>query len=126
MPHVAPRENLIVEGAGGVLVPINKKQKMIDLMSHLRLPVLLVARTALGTINHTLLSLVALRSERIEIRGVIMVGKENRDNRDAVEHYGDVQVVGLVPPLKRLSRASLQKVFAQRFDAQALRPAQPR
>jgi dethiobiotin synthetase len=95
-------------------------------MSHLRLPVLLVARTALGTINHTLLSLVALRSERIEIRGVIMVGKENRDNRDAVEHYGDVQVVGLVPPLKRLSRASLQKVFAQRFDAQALRPAQPR
>ncbi len=63
-------------------------------MRHLKLPVLLVARTALGTINHTLLSLAALRSAGLPVRGVIMVGKPNLDNRKAIERYGDIQVVG--------------------------------
>ena len=58
---------------------------------------LLVARTALGTINHTLLSLAALRAARLDVRGVIMVGKPNLENRKAIERYGKVQVVGLVP-----------------------------
>ena len=66
MPDIGAKENLIVEGAGGALVPINETQLMTDLMRHLGLPVLLVARTALGTINHTLLSLAALRSARLE------------------------------------------------------------
>ena len=74
------RENLIVEGAGGALVPINDTQLMTDLMRHLKLPVLLVARTALGTINHTLLSLAALRAARLDIRGVVMVGKKQRES----------------------------------------------
>ena len=67
-PHSRPG-NLIAEGAGGVLVPINRTQLMTDLMRHLNLPVLLVARTSLGTINHTLLSLAALRAARLDIRG---------------------------------------------------------
>ena len=75
VPRLAAREKLIVEGAGGALVPINGTQLMTDLMKHLRLPVLLVARTSLGTINHTLLSLAALRAARLNIRGVIMVGE---------------------------------------------------
>ena len=66
MPRLAANEALIVEGAGGALVPINRTQLMTDLMKHLKLPVLLVARTSLGTINHTLLSLAALRSARLE------------------------------------------------------------
>ena len=59
-------ESLIVEGAGGVLVPINETQLMTDLMRRLKLPVMLVCRSSLGTINHTLLSLAALRAARPE------------------------------------------------------------
>jgi len=118
-PRIAARENLIVEGAGGALVPINRTQLMTDLMRHLKLPVLLVSRTALGTINHTLLSLAALRAARLKIGGVIMVGKPNKENRRAIEHYGDVEVVGAVPLLKKLSRAALLAVFQRSFDRRA-------
>jgi dethiobiotin synthetase len=115
-PDIGVRENLVVEGAGGALVPINETQLMTDLMKHLGLPVLLVARTALGTINHTLLSLAALRSARLNVRGVVMVGKPNPDNRKAIEHYGKIRVVGGVPPLKKLARSSLLNAFHRNFD----------
>jgi dethiobiotin synthetase len=121
MPRITPRENLIVEGAGGALVPINETQLMTDLMRHLKLPVLLVARTALGTINHTLLSLAALRSARLPVRGVVMVGKPNLDNRKAIERYGDIQVVGIVPWVKKVDRRTLIKTFNDNFDRKAFR-----
>jgi len=116
LPNISPRENLIAEGAGGALVPINKTQLTTDLMKHLKLPVLLVARTSLGTINHTLLSIAALRAARLELRGVIMVGKPNRDNLKAIEHYGDVAVLGTLPFLAKLSRESLLRAFRANFD----------
>lgn len=116
IPALAPKENLIVEGAGGVLVPINETQLMADLMAHLKLPVLLVARTALGTINHTLLSLAALRAASLEIRGVILVGITNGENRKAIEQYGKVPVAGSITPLKTLSRRALLRVFQNNFD----------
>lgn len=116
MPEIGVRENLVVEGAGGALVPINETQLMTDLMKHLGLPVILVARTALGTINHTLLSLAAVRSARLNVRGVVMVGKPNADNRKAIEHYGKIRVVGAVPPLKKLDRRSLLNAFHKNFD----------
>jgi dethiobiotin synthetase len=119
LPKIPGAANLIAEGAGGVLVPINEKQLMVDLMAHLKLPVLLVARTALGTINHTLLSLEALRSAKLSVRGVIMVGKPNVENRNAIEHYGDAPVVGLLPPLAKLNRATLLKAFRAHFDRSA-------
>ncbi|HBA83606.1 MAG TPA: dethiobiotin synthase [Verrucomicrobia bacterium] len=65
-------ETLIVEGAGGVLAPIDEENFMIDLMKILNLPVVLVARSGLGTINHTLLTFQALRRARIEIRGIVL------------------------------------------------------
>jgi dethiobiotin synthase len=117
LPYVADRESLIVEGAGGVLVPINSGQLMADLMKQLGLPVLLVARTSLGTINHTLLSLAALRAAKLRVSGVIMVGKENRENRKAIEKYGDVRLVGWIPLLKKIDRAALLWVFKKEFDA---------
>jgi len=116
LPRIPAHENLIVEGAGGALVPINRRQFMTDLIRHLELPVLLVSRTALGTINHTLLSLAALRAARVEITGVVMVGKPNADNRKAIEYYGDIAVVGTVPFLKKISRAALLEVFQKHFD----------
>lgn len=116
MPRLPTCENLIVEGAGGVLVPINKKELMRDLMRRLRLPVLLVARSSLGTINHTLLSIAALRGAPLQFRGVVMVGAPNKENRKAIERYGDAQVVGIIPPLPKLNRATLIATFRKHFD----------
>jgi dethiobiotin synthase len=116
MPRIAARENLIAEGAGGVLVPINETQLMTGLMRHLRLPVLLVSRTSLGTINHALLSLAALRAARLDVRGVIMAGKPNAENRRAIEHYGEIPVVGAVPILKKIGHRALLGVFRRNFD----------
>jgi dethiobiotin synthase len=118
LPQIADSENLIVEGAGGALVPINSRQLMTDLMAHLNLPVLLVARTSLGTINHTLLSIAALRAARLDLRGVVMVGKENRENRAAIEHYGEIEIVGAVPPLAKVNRATLVRIFRKNFNRQ--------
>ncbi len=90
-------ERLVVEGAGGVLVPINDVDRMVDLMAALGLPVLVVARTALGTINHTLLTLEALRHRALPIAGVVMVGTASPDNRTAIERYGHTPVLGSMP-----------------------------
>ena len=116
LPKIPSADNLIVEGAGGVLVPLNDKALMIDLMARLNLPILLVARTVLGTINHTLLSLKALRGAKLEVSGVIMVGKKNIENRKAIEKYGEVAVVGWLPPLTELNRATLLKAYRAHFE----------
>jgi malonyl-CoA O-methyltransferase len=92
-----------VEGAGGVLVPINESQLMIDLMLALSFPVLVVARSGLGTINHTLLTLEALRSRKLDVAGVVMVGERNRDNSDAIERFGKTAVLGAMPYLQNLT-----------------------
>ena len=118
-PEIARTEALIAEGAGGALVPINRTQLMTNLMQHLGFPVLLVSRTALGTINHTLLSLAALRAARLDIRGVILVGKANIENRRAIEHYGEISVIGWLPFLKRLDRRALLAAYKRNFDRKA-------
>ena len=84
-PAVAPGRSLIVEGAGGLLVPLNDDALMIDLVDRLGLPVLLVARSGLGTLNHTLLSLEALVRRRL---GVVGVGRLQRHGHEALA--GDV------------------------------------
>jgi dethiobiotin synthase len=119
LPSIGTDQSVIVEGAGGVLVPVNDKQLMTDLIAHLKLPVLLVARTALGTINHTLLSIAALRSAHLDLRAVIMVGKPNVENRKAIEHYGSVAVIGTLAPLHRLNRRALINAFESDFDRTA-------
>jgi len=119
LPRTLKSENLIVEGAGGVLVPINERYLMVDLMKRLKLPVVLVSRTSLGTINHTLLSLAALRLAKLAIRGVVLVGKKNRENRLAIEQYGQVKVVGWVPFLRKIDRAALLRIFHNEFDRRA-------
>jgi dethiobiotin synthetase len=111
----------IVEGAGGVMVPLNERDLMLDLMRHLGLPVIVAARTALGTINHTLLTLASLRSAHLDIRGVVLIGAENIENRRAIEHYGNIRVIGHVPVLENIHRAALLDVFATGFDRTAFR-----
>ncbi|MDX5496658.1 MAG: dethiobiotin synthase [Wolbachia endosymbiont of Nomada fabriciana] len=102
--------NLIVEGAGGVLVPINKTTLMVDLIKKLAIPTILVARSTLSTINHTLLSLEALRARNIPILGIILNGLPNQDNLEAIEFYGRAQVLASVPKLQQVDREHLMQI----------------
>ncbi len=91
---------LIVEGAGGVLVPLTCDHLMIDLIAQLKLAVVVVARSTLGTINHTLLTLEALRARRLPVAGVILNGPPNSGNRTAIERFGKVRVIAELPRLE--------------------------
>ena len=104
------QDRLIIEGAGGVLVPINKHALMVDLMAQWNVPVILVARPSLGTINHTLLSLEALRQRHVPILGVILNGPLENDNAKAIEHYGNVRVLASMLPLSNVCKATLQRI----------------
>jgi dethiobiotin synthase len=109
----------IVEGAGGVMVPINESELMRDLIRRIGFPAIIAARTALGTINHTLLTVAALREAHLPICGVALIGDENTENRLAIEQYGNVRVVGRIPMLKQINRASLLDSYEKHFDHQA-------
>lgn len=107
----AKHDAVVVEGAGGVLVPINESETMLDLMRALSLPVLLVGRAGLGTINHALLSLGELRRAGLNVAGVILnsiepVGEEFivRSNVETIERFGEVRVLGVLEalPVQRL------------------------
>jgi len=109
---------LIVEGAGGLLVPLNERHTMLDLIQKLGLPVVLAARSGLGTINHSLLSLHAMHLRGLDVRGVVLIGKANPENRAAIEHFGLTPVIGQIPPLECLDAKTFQEIFAG-FDQAA-------
>jgi len=123
IPETFRDSALIVEGAGGVLVPINETHFMRDLMRQIALPVIVVARSSLGTINHTLLTLSALRASRLKIAGVVLNGDLHSDNREAIERYGNTRVIGEIPRLGRIDRATLLEVFSKHFDGGAFSAA---
>lgn len=102
---------LVVEGAGGLLHPLNASDYVVDLIRHLELPVLLVARSGLGTINHTLMSLEVLRARSCSILGVIVNGPKNWSNVEAIERYGKIPVLGQLEPLEDLNRESLLDAY---------------
>jgi dethiobiotin synthetase len=99
-------EILIVEGVGGVLVPLSRDLLLADLVADLKLPVLVVARSGLGTLNHTLLTLEALRHRNIQCVGVLLnsQGREDssivRDNQRTIAEMGQVEVFGVLPRVK--------------------------
>ncbi|MFZ5571405.1 MAG: dethiobiotin synthase [Thermodesulfobacteriota bacterium] len=111
LPRVQPGRSLVVEGAGGVMAPLNRTRFMLDLMKRLELPILLTARSTLGTINHTLLSLEQLRRHGLAILGVVMNGPRNEVNRKALEHYGKTRVLAEIEPLPRIDASTLTAEF---------------
>lgn len=95
---------ILIEGAGGVIVPLTESSTMLDLMQAVQLPVILVTRPGLGTINHTLLSLKEIRRAGLEVRGVIMCstqpvkwGDVENDNRRTIETFGNTEILGCLP-----------------------------
>ncbi len=107
--------NLIVEGAGGLMVPITRRTLQIDVFAGWNAPVILCARTGLGTINHTLLSIEALHSREMRLRGLIFIGEDNPDNIRTIAELSGGRVLGLVPRLTRIDRAALLDVFSAGF-----------
>ena len=88
-------------------------------MVKFKLPVILAARSGLGTINHTLLTLAALHAAELPVHGVVLIGDQNRENRDTIEKFGHVRVIGEIPKLPNLHRTALMQVFLNHFDRSA-------
>lgn len=107
---------LIVEGAGGVMVPLTREILFLDIFARWGLPTIVVARTSLGTINHTLLSVKALRDRGVLVHGVIFVGDAHEENERIIPHLGNVQHLGRVPFLDPLDKDSLSRTFQNNFD----------
>ena len=110
----------LVEGAGGVLVPINETEFIADLMKQLGVPILVIARSVLGTINHTLMTLETLRRRDLLVAGVIMAGEKNSANREAIENFGNVEVLGELPPIYPLTPECLRAWAQTELDPQGL------
>lgn len=107
---------LVAEGAGGVLVPVTRELLFADLFAHWGRPVVLVARTGLGTINHSLSSIEALRSRGVPILGVAFVGEGVEDSEATIAAIGGVKRLGRLPRLATLTRETLAEAFAAHFD----------
>lgn len=114
---------VIAEGAGGILAPLNERETMLDLMAALVIPVVLVARPGLGTINHTLLSLRELRRARLTVAGVIFNqtqkkrgGLVERDNIAVIERQGQVRVLGRLPFIVDWNRKLFLSFCGRHFD----------
>jgi dethiobiotin synthetase len=106
---------LVVEGAGGLMVPLNRKVTYIDLMARWNARVVLCARTTLGTINHSLLSVEALRTRGIAIAGIVFIGDENQESEQIIATLGQVRHLGRLPYLDPLTGPSLRAAFARHF-----------
>lgn len=103
---------LVVEGAGGLMVPLTRRSLFLDVIAGWGAPVILAARTALGTINHTLLSLEALRARGVRVAGVVFLGEEVADTQSAICEIGRVATLGRLPRLDPLTPDTLATAFA--------------
>lgn len=90
-----PDGRLVVEGAGGVMVPVLEDYYMSDLIKDLGLDTIVVARSGLGTLNHTLLTLEHLKNKKIDVTCVVMSGPENRSNMDIIEKFSGIRTIGI-------------------------------
>ena len=107
---------LIVEGAGGLLVPLTRDLTYIDMFARWRAPVVLCARTTLGTINHTLLSIEAIRTRGIALLGIAFIGDENADSEGIIVELGRTRRLGRLPLLSSMTPEALKTAFATEFN----------
>jgi dethiobiotin synthetase len=108
---------LVIESSGGLMVPLNANSLYIDVFARWRIPVVLCARTALGTINHSLLSIEALRHREIELLGIAFVGDSNPESERAICEIGNVPRLGRLPRLSPLTKDTLRAAFAASFNS---------
>lgn len=113
---------LVIEGAGGLMVPLTPDRLFIDVFARWGHPVILCARTRLGTINHTLLSIEALRSRQIPVLGVVFVGEPEERVEASIAHLGQVRRLGRMPFLADPNPSTLACAFHDHFDLSVFDP----
>lgn len=113
---VPPHDPLVIEGAGGVLVPLTRSVLSADLFAHWQVPVILVATTQLGTISHSLSAIESLRVRSVPIHGIAFVGDAHADNEAIIPALSGVRRLGRLPIINSLTADSLAHAFAAHFD----------
>jgi dethiobiotin synthetase len=111
-----PDGPVVIEGAGGLMVPLNCETLFIDVFARWQLPLILCARTALGTINHTLLSVEAIRARNIPLHGVAFIGEANPESEKIITEIGRVKRLGRLPVIEPLTPGRLAGVFGKTFE----------
>ncbi|MFT4184043.1 MAG: dethiobiotin synthase [Rhizobium sp.] len=114
---------LVIEGAGGLLVPLSQRLVFADIFAHWQIPVILCARTVLGTINHTLLSIEAMRHRAIPVFGIVFIGDENRESQRIIVEMGGVRSLGRFPVLPDVTPDTVRGAFRDSFDPTAFMEA---
>jgi dethiobiotin synthetase len=115
VPPITDRP-LVIEGAGGLLVPLSDDLVFADIFARWQIPVILCARTSLGTINHTLLSLEAMRHRAIPVLGIVFIGDENFETQRIIVEMGSVRALGRLPWLAGITADGLRQSFRNNFD----------
>jgi len=116
---VPPDGPVVIEGAGGLMVPLTREVLYIDVFARWKLPLILCATTRLGTINHTLLSIEATRRRDIPLHGVAFIGDANDESEKIITEIGKVKRLGRLPVVEPLTAGRLAGVFAKNFDRAA-------
>ena len=109
-------ELIIIETAGGLMVPLNRDWLQIDQLKAWGAPIILVARTGLGTLNHTLLSLEALKYRNLDVLGIVLNGPPHKDNPKTLEQFGDTKILASLPIFDEVNA----KVLSQEWNKQQL------
>jgi dethiobiotin synthetase len=113
---VPPDGPLVIEGAGGLMVPLSRQTLFLDIFTRWQIPLILCARTRLGTINHSLLSIAAIRARNIPLQGVACIGDANEESETIITEIGRVKRLGRLPMIEPLTLGHLVDVFARSFE----------
>ena len=108
MPHTD--NHLVIEGAGGLLVPLNDNDTILNLIEILNCEVILVSRHYLGSINHTLMSIELLKQRNIRIKGILFSGKENKDTESIITKMSGIEVLGRIDELENLNKSVINSI----------------
>jgi len=107
---------VVIEGAGGLLVPLSEDLLFADLFALWQIPTILCTRTSLGTINHTLLSIEAMKHRAIPLFGIVFIGGENLETQRIIAKISGARVLGRLPWIAEMNHDALHRVFEQTFD----------
>ena len=101
------KNGLIIEGAGGLMVPLNDEHLILDLIKNLKAKVIVVSQNYLGSINHTLLTLEILKINNIQVEGIIFNGVTNTESENYIADYSKVKVLGKIPKLSIIDKNTI-------------------
>jgi len=114
---------LVVEGAGGIMVPLNRRQLYLDMFAVWNAPIVLCARTQLGTINHSLMSIQTLRNAGCDIVGIAFIGDAVPEVEQTICDFGKVKRLGRLPMIEELSSETLAQHFEDAIDLKLIQKA---